>query len=106
MDKNRITIIILSVVLLVLINYLALNEFFDSQEEKLERSFEEGYELGVGQPEVIYKEIDGKRCEPFELLVVDVPEVSQGKVMEVLGTRKSQLLDMQVGHDQRVQLKW
>ncbi len=48
----------------------------------------EGYELQVAQPQVILKEIDGQQCEPIEQLVVEVPEASSGKVMEVVGLRK------------------
>ncbi len=55
----------------------------------------EGYELQVGRPHVIEKEIDGKRCEPFEFLVIDVPEVSEGKVIELVTQRKGQLQVME-----------
>lgn len=55
----------------------------------------EGYELQVGRPHVIYKEIEGKRCEPFEYLVIDVPEVSEGRVIELVTQRKGQLLVME-----------
>jgi predicted membrane GTPase involved in stress response len=48
----------------------------------------EGYELQVGRPHVIFKEIDGKRCEPFEFLVIDVPQVSEGRVIELVTQRK------------------
>jgi GTP-binding protein len=48
----------------------------------------EGYELQVGQPQVIFKEIDGVRHEPVETLVVDVPEESSGKVIELVTQRK------------------
>ncbi|MBJ6118770.1 translational GTPase TypA [Pontibacter sp. BT310] len=51
----------------------------------------EGYELQVGQPQVIYKEIDGVRCEPIEQLVVDVPEETAGKVIELVSMRKGEL---------------
>lgn len=54
----------------------------------------EGFELCVGRPEVVIKEIDGKMCEPYERLTVDVPEDSQGSVMEKLGVRKGELKDM------------
>ena len=47
----------------------------------------EGYELQVGQPQVIFKEIDGVRCEPIEHLVVDVPDESAGKVIELVTAR-------------------
>ncbi len=57
----------------------------------------EGYELSVGKPEVIYKNIDGKRHEPFELLTVDVPAESVGPVMELVGARRGQVLEMTSG---------
>ena len=54
----------------------------------------EGYELGVSTPHVLYKEIDGKLCEPIERLVIDVPEGSVGAVMEKIGSRKGELQEM------------
>jgi len=51
----------------------------------------EGYELTVGQPQVITKEIDGKRCEPYELLVVDVPAEFSGKVIDLVTQRKGEM---------------
>lgn len=55
----------------------------------------EGYELQVGRPHVIIKEIDGQKCEPFEYLVIDVPETSEGKVIELVTQRKGQMLVME-----------
>lgn len=55
----------------------------------------EGYELQVGQPQVIFKEIDGVKCEPIETLVVDVPQDSSGKVIELVTQRKGELLIME-----------
>lgn len=55
----------------------------------------EGYELQVGQPQVIYKEIDGVRHEPIEHLVVDVPEETAGKVIELVSMRKGELTIME-----------
>jgi GTP-binding protein len=55
----------------------------------------EGYELQVGQPQVIVKEIDGVKCEPIEILTVDVPETSSGKVIELVSQRKGDMLVMQ-----------
>jgi GTP-binding protein len=55
----------------------------------------EGYELQVGQPQVLFKEIDGVRNEPIETLVVDVPETSAGKVIELVTQRKGELLVME-----------
>ena len=54
----------------------------------------EGYEFQVGQPRVIIKEIDGKKCEPIEVLTVDVPEVSSGKVIELVSNRKGDMVSM------------
>jgi GTP-binding protein len=55
----------------------------------------EGYELQVGQPQVIFKEIDGVKCEPIETLVVDVPQETAGKVIELATQRKGELLIME-----------
>jgi GTP-binding protein TypA/BipA len=55
----------------------------------------EGYELTVGQPQVITKEIDGKKCEPYETLVVDVPEEFASKVIDLVTRRKGELLVME-----------
>ena len=54
----------------------------------------EGYELQVGQPRVIIKEIDGVQCEPVEVLTVDVPETSSGKVIELVSQKKGEMLSM------------
>jgi GTP-binding protein len=55
----------------------------------------EGYELQVGQPQVIIKEIDGVKCEPIEVLTVDVPEESSSKVIDLVSQRKGDMLIMQ-----------
>jgi GTP-binding protein len=55
----------------------------------------EGYEIQVGQPQVIIKEIDGKKCEPVETLIVDVPGEVAGKVIELVTQRKGELLIME-----------
>ena len=54
----------------------------------------EGYELQVGQPQVLYKEIDGRKCEPVEELTIDVPENVSGKVIEAVTQRKGEMLSM------------
>ena len=54
----------------------------------------EGYELSVGKPQVIVREIDGKTCEPFESLVVEAPTDRTGPVMELVGERRAQLVEM------------
>jgi GTP-binding protein len=66
----------------------------------------EGYELSVGRPSVIEKEIDGVMCEPFELLTVDVQSEHQGTVMEKLGERKADLRDMAPDGNNRVRLEF
>ena len=55
----------------------------------------EGYELQVGKPEVILKEVDGVQCEPFETLVIEVPEAYSGKAIELVTARKGDLLVME-----------
>lgn len=55
----------------------------------------EGYELTVGQPQVIVKQIDGKKCEPYETLVVDVPSEFSGKVIDLVTQRKGEMLVME-----------
>ncbi len=55
----------------------------------------EGYEMQIGQPQVIIKTIDGKKCEPIEILTVDVPEAVAGKVIELVTQRKGDLLIME-----------
>ncbi|MGH8673442.1 MAG: translational GTPase TypA, partial [Burkholderiales bacterium] len=61
----------------------------------LENMRREGYELAVSRPQVVIREIDGVRCEPYEMLAVDVEEAHQGMAMEALGARRGELLDMQ-----------
>ncbi len=64
----------------------------------------EGYELAVSRPEVIIKEIDGQKMEPFESLVVDLEEQYQGGVMSRLGERKAQLTNMEPDGKGRVRI--
>jgi GTP-binding protein len=61
----------------------------------IENMRREGYELAVGPPKVIYKEIDGKKAEPIELLVVDVPNDSTGKVIELVGQKRGEMVKME-----------
>jgi GTP-binding protein len=72
----------------------------------IENMRREGYELAVSRPRVVYKEIDGVRCEPYELLSVDVEDANQGAVMESLGSRRGELLDMQPDAKGRVRLDY
>ena len=62
----------------------------------IENMRREGYELSCSNPRVLYKEIDGKKCEPMEEVIIDVPEEYVGAVMEKLGARKGELSDMQL----------
>lgn len=55
----------------------------------------EGYEMQIGQPQVLYKDIDGQRCEPMEELNIDVPEESSGKVVELVTQRKGEMQNME-----------
>ncbi|MCF1429084.1 MAG: translational GTPase TypA [Shewanella sp.] len=70
----------------------------------IENMRREGYELAVSRPEVIIKEIDGEKCEPYETLTVDVEEEHQGGVIERLGTRKADMKDMQLDGKGRVRI--
>ncbi|AFY60230.1 translational GTPase TypA [Synechococcus sp. PCC 6312] len=66
----------------------------------------EGYEFQVSQPQVIYREVSGQPCEPFECLVLDVPEEAVGGCIERLGQRRGEMQDMQVGGNGRTQLEF
>lgn len=66
----------------------------------------EGYEFQVSQPQVIYREVSGHPCEPYETLVLDVPEEAVGSCIERLGQRKGEMQDMQVSANGRTQLEF
>ena len=72
----------------------------------IENMRREGYELAVGKPRVLYKEINGKKCEPYENLSVDVEDNTQGAVMEELGRRKGELLNMESDGKGRTRLEY
>lgn len=72
----------------------------------IENMRREGYELAVSRPRVLFKTIDGVRCEPYELLTVDIEAQHQGAVMEALGRRKADLLDMRPDGRGRVRLEY
>lgn len=59
----------------------------------------EGYEMQIGQPQVIVKEIDGVKCEPVEALTIDLPEVHSGKAIELVTKRKGEMLTMETKND-------
>jgi GTP-binding protein len=66
----------------------------------------EGYELAVSRPRVLYRDFDGVRCEPFELLSLDVEETHQGAVMEEMGRRRGSLIEFQPDGRGRVRLEY
>ncbi|NEQ31312.1 MAG: translational GTPase TypA [Leptolyngbya sp. SIO4C5] len=66
----------------------------------------EGYEFQVSQPQVIYREINGQPCEPYELLALDVPEDAMGGCIERIGQRKGEMQDMRVTGDGRATLEF
>jgi GTP-binding protein len=66
----------------------------------------EGYEFQVTQPQVIYREFNGQKCEPFECLVLDVPEDAVGGCIERLGQRRAEMVDMQMSGSGRSQLEF
>ncbi len=66
----------------------------------------EGYEFQVSQPQVIFREVNGQPCEPFELLALDVPDESVGACIEKLGTRKAEMQNMEASGNGRTQLEF
>ena len=72
----------------------------------LENMRREGYELAVSRPEVIFREIDGALCEPYEQLTVDVDETNQGAIMQALGERRGELKNMLPDGKGRVRLDY
>ncbi len=72
----------------------------------IENMRREGYELAVSRPRVLFKERDGEKLEPYEMLTVDVEEAHQGSIMEELGRRKGDLQDMQPDGKGRVRLEY
>jgi GTP-binding protein len=72
----------------------------------IENMRREGFEFQVSQPQVIYREVGGQKCEPFELLALDVPEEAVGSCIERLGQRKGEMQDMVVGANGRSNLEF
>ncbi|HET7832799.1 MAG TPA: translational GTPase TypA [Gallionella sp.] len=72
----------------------------------LENMRREGFEMAVGKPRVVFREINGEKCEPYEMLTVDVEDTNQGAVMEELGRRRGDLQDMQPDGHGRVRLEY
>jgi GTP-binding protein len=72
----------------------------------LENMRREGYELAVSKPRVVFREIDGQRCEPVELVTADIEDQHQGGVMQALGERKGELVNMETDGQGRVRLEY
>jgi GTP-binding protein len=72
----------------------------------LENMRREGYELAVSKPRVVFKDIDGERCEPIEMVTADVEDQHQGAVMQALGERKGELVNMEPDGMGRVRLEY
>lgn len=72
----------------------------------IENMRREGFEMGVSRPEVILKEIDGKKCEPYEMVTIEVEEEHQGSIMEKLGERKADLTNMVPDGKGRIRLEY
>ena len=72
----------------------------------LENMRREGFELAVGKPRVVYRDIDGQKCEPYENLTVDVPDENQGAIMEELGRRRGELTNMESDGNGRTRLEY
>jgi GTP-binding protein len=72
----------------------------------IENMRREGFELAVAKPHVVMKMIDGEKCEPYELLTIDIEEVNQGAVMEEIGRRRGELVDMSSDSKGRSRLEY
>jgi len=72
----------------------------------LETMRREGFELAVGKPRVVYREINNEKCEPYEILTVDVEDDCQGTVMEELGHRRGELTNMESDGNGRTRLEY
>lgn len=72
----------------------------------LENMRREGFEMAVGKPRVVYREIDGTKCEPYEILTVDLEDDNQGAVMEELGRRKGEMQNMESDGNGRTRLEY
>jgi len=72
----------------------------------LENMRREGFEMAVGKPRVVYREIDGEKCEPYEILTVDLEDDNQGAVMEELGRRRGEMQNMESDGNGRTRLEY
>jgi GTP-binding protein len=72
----------------------------------LENMRREGYELAVSKPRVVFKDVDGEKCEPIEMVTADIEDQHQGGVMQALGERKGELVNMEPDGRGRVRLEY
>ncbi|HSH86826.1 MAG: translational GTPase TypA [Methylophilus sp.] len=72
----------------------------------LENMRREGFEIAVGKPRVVYKEVNGEKCEPYEILTVDLEDENQGAVMEELGRRRGEMSNMESDGNGRTRLEY
>lgn len=72
----------------------------------LENMRREGFEIAVGKPRVVYREINGEKCEPYEILTVDVEDENQGAVMEELGRRRGEMTNMESDGNGRTRIEY
>lgn len=72
----------------------------------LETMRREGFELAVGKPKVVYREVNGQKCEPYETLTIDLEDDCQGTVMEELGRRRGELTNMESDGNGRTRLEY
>ncbi|HWU66272.1 MAG TPA: translational GTPase TypA, partial [Methylophilus sp.] len=72
----------------------------------LENMRREGFEIAVGKPRVVYREINGEKCEPYEILTVDVEDENQGAVMEELGRRRGEMTNMESDGNGRTRVEY
>lgn len=72
----------------------------------LENMRREGFEIAVGKPRVVFREINGERCEPYEILTVDLEDENQGAVMEELGRRRGEMSNMESDGNGRTRLEY
>lgn len=72
----------------------------------LENMRREGFEIAVGKPRVVFREINGEKCEPYEILTVDVEDENQGAVMEELGRRRGEMTNMESDGNGRTRVEY
>lgn len=72
----------------------------------LENMRREGYEMAVAKPRVVYRDINGEKCEPYEMLTIDLEDANQGAIMEEIGRRRGELINMEPDGNGRTRLEY